>query len=82
MLQAAFSEAESFRRQEALIREEEEREAECDARAALKAALDRERKARKRERRKVPASTRMQNSRTACTFALATRTPLVVDASV
>lgn len=50
---AAFSEAESFRRQEALIREEEEREAQSGARAALKAALDRERKARKRERRKA-----------------------------
>ncbi len=51
--QAAFSEAESIRRQDALIREEEQHEAESDARAALKAAADRERRARKKQRRKV-----------------------------
>ena len=51
--QVAFSEAESIRRQEALIREEEQREAQHSERAALKASLDRERKARKKERRKV-----------------------------
>jgi hypothetical protein len=52
-LQVAFGEAESIRRQEALIREEEQHAAECGARAAIKAAADRQRKARKKERRKV-----------------------------
>ena len=53
--QAACSEAEATRRQEALIKEEETREAESGARAAQRAAAERERKARKKARRKVRA---------------------------
>lgn len=57
--QAAFSEAEALRRQEALIREEERGEADADARAALKAAADRERRARKKLRLKVKVQARI-----------------------
>ena len=51
--QASHSEAESLKRQEALIAEEERAGAELGARAAAKAEADRVRKARKKEKRKV-----------------------------
>ncbi len=46
--QKALSEAESIRRQDALIREEEEAERLEDQRQAARSAADRERKARKK----------------------------------
>lgn len=61
--QAAFSEAEALRRQEALIREEEESEAASCARTAIRAAADRDRKAGRRQRRKVPTPLCKQPSR-------------------
>ena len=51
--QVAHGEAESLKRQEELILEEERRGEEQSARAAAKAEADRLRKARKKEKRKV-----------------------------
>ena len=47
-LQAAYCEAESIKRQDALIREEEEAGKREDARSAARAAVEREKKARKK----------------------------------
>ncbi|KAK9834319.1 hypothetical protein WJX81_006825 [Elliptochloris bilobata] len=52
-LQEAHSEAESIKRQDALIQEEEEAGRAEDARAAARAAAEREKKARKKERQRV-----------------------------
>ncbi|KAK9815093.1 hypothetical protein WJX73_007356 [Symbiochloris irregularis] len=52
-LEAAYCEAESIKRQDALIREEEEAGKREDARSAARAASEREKKARKKERRRV-----------------------------
>lgn len=52
-LQVSHSEAESLKRQDALILEEDYQRCELDARNAVKAEADRIRKARKKEKRKV-----------------------------
>lgn len=58
-LQAAHSEAESIKLQDALIREEEEAERLEDQRQAARLAADRERKARKKVRNPhLPKSSR------------------------
>lgn len=52
-LEAAYCEAESIKRQDALIKEEEEAGKREDARNVARAAAEREKKARKKERRKL-----------------------------